>query len=91
MRNLPGDNGIFPGIISISYTPSSLLALNIGNFNQGSTLVLQTTNNLSLNGFTFSGTGGFGGSTFDGNTFTITAIPEPSNIIAAAGLMGLML
>jgi len=75
----------------ISYTPSSLLALNIGNFNQGSTLVFQTTNNLSLTGFTFSGTGGFGGSTFDGNTFTITAIPEPSTVIAAAGLLGLML
>ncbi|MEI7865669.1 MAG: autotransporter-associated beta strand repeat-containing protein [Chthoniobacterales bacterium] len=75
----------------ISYTPSSLLALNIGNFNQGSTLVFQTTNNLSLNGFTFSGTGGFGGSTFDGNTFTITAIPEPATVAAALGLVGLMI
>jgi len=75
----------------INYTPSSLLALDIANFNQGSTLVFQTTNNLSLTGFTFSGTGGFGGSTFDGNTFTITAIPEPATLLAALGLAGLLL
>jgi autotransporter-associated beta strand protein len=73
----------------ISYTPSALLALNIANFNQGSMLVFQTTNNLSMTGFTFSGTGGFGSSSFDGSTFTITAIPEPSTYLAAAGLLAL--
>jgi autotransporter-associated beta strand protein len=75
----------------ISYTPSALLSLNIGNFNQGSALVFQTTNNLSLTGFTFSGTGGFGGSTFDGDTFTITAIPEPSTYVAAVALLAVLM
>jgi autotransporter-associated beta strand protein len=73
----------------INYTPSALLALDIANFNQGSTLVFQTTNNLSMTGFTFSGTGGFGSSSFNGSTFTITAIPEPSTYLAAAGLLAL--
>jgi len=75
----------------IAYTPSALLALDIANFNQGSILVFQTTNNLSMTGFTFSGTGGFGSSSFDGSTFTITAIPEPSVIVAAAGLLATLL
>jgi autotransporter-associated beta strand protein len=71
----------------ITYTPSALLALDIANFNQGSVLVFQTTNNLSMTGFTFSGSGGFGSSSFNGSTFTITAIPEPSTYLAAAGLL----
>ena len=75
----------------ISYTPSALRALDIANFNQGSMLVFQTTNNLSMTGFTFSGTGGFGSSSFNGSTFTITAIPEPTTVLAAIGLLGLML
>jgi len=75
----------------IDYTPSALLALDIANFNQGSALVFQTTNNLSMSGFTFSGTGGFGGSSFDGSTFTITAIPEPSAYFAVIALLGLVL
>jgi fibronectin-binding autotransporter adhesin len=73
----------------ITYTPSALLALDIANFNQGSVLVFQTTNNLSMTGFTFSGSGGFGSSSFNGSTFTITAIPEPSTYLAAAGLLAL--
>jgi fibronectin-binding autotransporter adhesin len=73
----------------INYTPSALLALDIANFNQGSVLVFQTTNNLSMTGFTFSGTGGFGSSSFDGSTFTITAIPEPPTYLAVAGLLAL--
>jgi autotransporter-associated beta strand protein len=75
----------------ISYTPSALLALNIANFTQGNTLVFQTTNSLSMTGFNFSGSGGFGSSSFNGSTFTITAIPEPSTWLAAAGLLGLLL
>ena len=75
----------------LSYTPSALLVLNIANFNQGSSLVFQTTNSLSMTGFTFSGTGGFGSSSFDGSTFTITAIPEPSTLLVAAGLSFLLL
>jgi hypothetical protein len=42
-------------------------------------------------GFTFGGSGGFGGSTFSGSTFTITAIPEPSTYLAAAGLLAMCL
>jgi fibronectin-binding autotransporter adhesin len=75
----------------LSYTPSASLALDIANFNQGSSLVFQTTNSLSMTGFTFSGTGGFGSSSFDGSTFTITAIPEPSTWLVAAGLSFLLL
>jgi fibronectin-binding autotransporter adhesin len=75
----------------ISYTPSALLALNIANFTQGNSLVFQTTSNLSMTGFTFSGSGGFGSSSFNGSTFTITAIPEPSTWLAATGLLGLLL
>jgi hypothetical protein len=54
-------------------------------------LVFQTTNNLSMTGFTFSGTGGFGSSSFNGSTFTITAIPEPSAYLAGLSLLGLLL
>ena len=75
----------------ISYTPSSSLVLDIANFTQGNKLVFQTTNNLSMAGFSFSGTGGFGNSSFNGSTFTITAIPEPSTWLTAAGLLGLLL
>jgi autotransporter-associated beta strand protein len=71
----------------ISYTPSALLALNIANFTQGNTLIFQTTSNLSMTGFTFSGSGGFGSSSFNGTTFTITAIPEPSTLLAAGALL----
>jgi autotransporter-associated beta strand protein len=71
----------------ITYTPSALRALDIANFNQGSMLVFQTTNNLSMTGFTFSGTGGFGSSSFNGSTFTITAIPEPSTLLASGALL----
>lgn len=75
----------------LSYAPSASLALDIANFNQGSSLVFQTTNSLSMTGFNFSGTGGFGSSSFDGSTFTITAIPEPSTWLVAAGLSFLLL
>ena len=71
----------------ISYTPSALLVLDIANFTQGSTLVFQTTSNLSMTGFTFSGSGGFGSSSFNGTTFTITAIPEPSTLVAGGALL----
>lgn len=75
----------------LGYTPRALVALNIANFNQGSSLVFQTTNSLPTAGFTFSGTGGFGSSSFNGSTFTITAIPEPSTYPAAAALLGMLL
>jgi autotransporter-associated beta strand protein len=78
----------------IDYTPSALLALQLVNFTQGNSLVIQTTTDLTSyigTGFTSSGAGGIGGSSFDGTTFTITAIPEPSTYLAAAGLLAMML
>jgi autotransporter-associated beta strand protein len=73
------------------YAPSALLTIN--NFFQGNTLTFGSDlsgsiNNASLfsfdNGFTSSWSSGT-------STFTITAIPEPSTYLAAAGLLGLML
>jgi hypothetical protein len=78
----------------LDYTPSALLSLQLVNFTQGNTLIIRNTSNWASeinSGFTFSGTGGFGGSTFSEGTFTITAIPEPSTYLAAAGLLSLML
>jgi autotransporter-associated beta strand protein len=76
-----------------TYTPSALLTIN--NFNYGSTLTFKSDlsgsiNNLSF--FSFSN-GGIASSSWDDNTstFTITAIPEPSTVLAALGLAGLML
>jgi hypothetical protein len=86
-----------------SYTPSSLLTVN--NFFGGNALIFSsdltgsiaagtydTTSYTSPDGFFTinSISGGFTAS-YSGSTFTITAIPEPSTIIAAIGLLGLML
>jgi hypothetical protein len=73
-----------------TYTPSSLLTVQNflpGNKLQfGSTLTEGELNNPTLfafsNGFTTGTEGGF---------FTITAIPEPSTYLAAAGLLALFL
>jgi MYXO-CTERM domain-containing protein len=72
-----------------TYTPGSLLTIN--NFTQGNTLVFgsdlsSTINNSSL--FTFSN-GAIGSSSWNGSTFTITAIPETSTYVAALGLLAL--
>ena len=74
-----------------TYTPSALLTIN--NFDYGSTLTFgsdltSTINNSSF--FTFNN-GGIASSSWNGTTFTITAIPEPSTYLAAAGLLALML
>ncbi len=77
----------------LNYTPSGSLVLNLANFTAGSTLVINSTSDwTSLIGtaFTFSGSGGFGSSSFSSGTFTITAVPEPSTYVAAAGLLALM-
>jgi fibronectin-binding autotransporter adhesin len=75
-----------------TYTSSALLTVN--NFLPGNKLIFVGTdlsgsiNNTSL----FSFQGDFQSAWNSGNnTFTITAIPEPSTYLAAAGLLGLML
>jgi hypothetical protein len=73
------------------YTPSALLTIN--NFLPGNTLTFGSNltddiNNTAL----FSFDNGFNSSWNSGtSTFTITAIPEPSTYLAAAGLLSLML
>jgi autotransporter-associated beta strand protein len=79
---------------SLEYTPGALLSLQLLNFSQGNALIIRNTSNWDdqiNSGFTFSGTGGFGGSSFSDGTFTITAIPEPASAIAALGLLFMML
>jgi autotransporter-associated beta strand protein len=74
-------------------TESALLTLN--NFMPGNSFTFSSTS-FSTNSvgsyFTF-GTGYAGSSIIDngGSSFTITAIPEPSTVLAALGLAGLML
>lgn len=78
-----------------NYTPSALLTVN--NFLPGNKLqfasgfnasLLPTGGNLSNANFSFSN--GFTTGT-EGGYFTITAIPEPSTYLAAAGLLALLL
>ena len=76
-----------------TYTPSALLTLN--NFNFGSTLTFKTDLTSSITNSSLFAFSNGGISSFNWNagtsTFTITAIPEPSTVLAAAGLVGLML
>ncbi len=65
--------------------------LNVSNFLEGNVLTFGndlsgSINNSSLFGFDNGFT-----SNWNGSTFTITAIPEPSTVLAALGLAGLML
>jgi hypothetical protein len=74
-----------------TYTPGSLLTIN--NFDFGSTLIFgsdltSTINNSSF--FTFTN-GGIASSSWNGSTFTITAIPETSTYVAAFGLLALLI
>ena len=73
-----------------TYTPSALLTVN--NFLPGNKLQFgNTISSTDLNNATlFSFSSGFTTSTEDG-FFTITAIPEPSTYVAAAGLLALFL
>jgi autotransporter-associated beta strand protein len=83
-----------------TYAPGSQL-LTINNFGLGNTLKFSSdlsafisstagssfsNANFSINGMT---AGGFTAS-FSAGTFTITSVPEPSTIAAAAGLLGLL-
>jgi len=76
-----------------TYTPSSLLSID--NFNFGSTLTFKTDLTSSITNSSLFAFSNGGISSFNWNagtsTFTITAIPEPSTVLAAAGLLGLML
>jgi hypothetical protein len=76
-----------------TYAPSALLTIN--NFNLGSTLVFKSNLSSSITNasfFTFSN-GGISGYSWNesASTFTITAIPEPVTLLAAVGLLALML
>jgi hypothetical protein len=73
------------------YAPSALLTIN--NFFQGNTLTFGSDLSGSINDAAlFSFDNGFTSSWSSGtSTFTITAIPEPSTYLAAAGLLSLML
>jgi hypothetical protein len=75
-----------PGTLTFgSYTPSSLLTVN--NFFAGNSLVFRSDLSSSINdGSLFSFSGGFN-FTWSGGNFTITAIPEPSTLVAAFALM----
>ncbi|MGA1129078.1 MAG: hypothetical protein ACO3XN_03305, partial [Chthoniobacterales bacterium] len=72
-------------------TPSALLTVN--NFAPGNTLTFSSNLTSSIsNGTLFSFDGQFTSGWDSGsNTFTITAIPEPSAYLAAAGLLALLL
>jgi len=92
--NFSGGTGGTIEFSGLDYTPSSLAALQLFNFTQGNTLIIRNTSNWASeinSGFTFGGDGGFGNSTFSDGTFTITAIPEPSTYVAAAGLLAMFL
>jgi len=75
-----------------TYTPT--FNLNVLNFLPGNSLkfgndissFLPTGGSLSNAYFSFNN-----GFTYNSSTFTITAIPEPSTYVAAAGLLGLFL
>jgi len=70
-------------------TPSSLLTVN--NFFEGNKLVFASDlRSIISNSSYFAFDNGIT-SSWDGSTFTITAIPEVSTMAAAAGLLGLLL
>jgi fibronectin-binding autotransporter adhesin len=76
-----------------TYAPSALLTIN--NFDYGSVLTFGSDLSSSINNssfFTFNN-GGIASYSWNSttSTFTITAIPEPSTYVAAAGLLALML
>lgn len=71
-----------------SFSPSTF-KLTFQNFNLGNSLTV-TTGTFSASEFDFNGFG----YTFSGvpsGGFTITAVPEPSTVLAALGLVGMML
>ena len=73
-----------------AYAPSALLTIN--NFMPGNTLTFASNLSSSINNTgLFSFSGGFTSNWDSGSrTFTITAIPEPSTVIAALSLLALL-
>jgi autotransporter-associated beta strand protein len=85
--NLTGVNMSFG-----TYTPTQKITIN--NFTGLSTLVFKSDMTSFINDTTkFSFANGFNSAVWNSgtSTFTITAIPEPSTILAAIGLAGVML
>jgi hypothetical protein len=73
-----------------TYTPSSLLTVQ--NFLPGNVLTFGTNLTEDIgNAALFSFQGAFTSSWDGSSTFTITAIPEPSTYLAAAGLLAVLL
>jgi autotransporter-associated beta strand protein len=74
-----------------TYTPTYTLTIN--NFNFGSTLIFGSDLTSSINGalFVFSSEGFSTNWNSGTSTFTVTAVPETSTIVAALGLMALCL
>ena len=85
------------GIYEGDSAPSALLTVN--NFFQGNSLVfgsdisayIASSSSGPYAGTYFSFDRGFTTSGWNGSTFTITAIPEPSSYVAAAGLLAMFL
>jgi hypothetical protein len=79
-----------PGTLAFGvYAPSALLTVN--NFLPGNSLVFASDLSSVINDASlFSFSGAFN-STWSGGNFTITAIPEPSTVVAAFALMGALL
>jgi autotransporter-associated beta strand protein len=88
-----GDTGNLTfGTYQNNETPSALLTLN--NFLPGNSFTFSSTSfsTNSVGSYFAFGTGYVGSSiSSTGSTFTITAIPEPSTYLAAAGLLAVML
>lgn len=71
-----------------SFSPSTF-QLTFQNFNLGNSLTV-TTGTFAASEFDFNGFG-YTFSTVPSGGFTITAVPEPSTVLAAIGLAGMML
>jgi autotransporter-associated beta strand protein len=65
--------------------------LNVSNFLAGNVLTFKTDLSGSINNSSLFGFDNGFTSDWNGSTFTITAIPEPSTVLAALGLGGLLL
>ena len=73
-----------------TYTPSALLT--VSNFGLGNTLTFGSDLTDTIDGALFSFDSAFTSSWNSGtSTFTITAIPEPSTYLAAAGLLAVLM